>query len=156
MKAQAEIGAADHARILFGLEPAGPELNTPRRQPGEPALELHAPRAVSGDQDDEIGKPSSGRRRFPTANAVLEAADRVDHHVEILVLGPAGRTHDESADTEPHAETSEQSLTELLALHAIERHEYRGGPVVQDVYLLHAKTILDERRHTARHRQVRV
>ena len=86
MQAQAEIGAADHPRILFGLEPAGPKLYAPRRQPGEPALELHAPRAVSGDQDDEIGKPSSSCRRFPTANAVLEPTDRVDHHVEILVL----------------------------------------------------------------------
>src|SRR6476646_2273988 len=124
MQAQPKVRTANHPRIFFGLEPASPELHAPRRQPGEPAFELHAPRTVTGDQNDEVGKPPTGRCRFPPANPVLEPPDRIDDHVEVLVLSPARRTNDEPAHHEPHAETSEQSLTELLALHAIERNEH--------------------------------
>ena len=89
MEAQPEIRAADDARVVFGLEPSRAQLHAPRRQPGEPALELDAPGAVAGHEDDEMRKAAGARARLPSANALLEKPDGFDHDVEVFVLGPA-------------------------------------------------------------------
>src|SRR5262245_5120547 len=117
MEAEAEIGAAHHARILFRLEPPGAKLDPARRQPREPAFELHTAGTVAGDQNHQVRKPSARRRRLPPANPVFEPPDRFDDHIEVLVFGPARRTDDQPAYAEAHAKTPEQSLTKLLALH---------------------------------------
>ena len=65
---------------------------------------------------DQVGKPAPGRRRFPSANAIFEPQHGVDDDVEILVFGPARRTHDEADDASAHTEPREQRLPELLAL----------------------------------------
>src|SRR5215475_5219306 len=154
MQTEPEVRAADDARIFLGLQPPRPELNAAGRQPGEPPFELHASRTVAGHQDDKVREAASRRRRLPPANAILEPSDGVNHHVEVLILSPARRTHDETAHAEPDSQTSKQSLTELLALHAIERHEDRRRAVVQHMHLADAEAIFDERGHASRHGEI--
>ncbi len=74
MQAQAEIGAADDARVVLGLEPARAQLDAPRRQAGEPPLELGAPRAVAGHQNHEIGKPPRAAAPLPSRECAPRAA----------------------------------------------------------------------------------
>src|SRR5437762_62269 len=96
MQAETEICTADDPRIVFGLEPSSAQLYAARRQPRKPALELRASRAVSRHQDHQIGEPAVRLRRFPASNPFFESKDGVDHHVEILIFGPARGTDDES------------------------------------------------------------
>src|SRR5262245_35759621 len=144
MQTEPEIRTANNARVFFWLQPPRPELNPARRQSCEPAFELHTARTIAGDENHQIGEPASRRGRLPAANAILEPADRIDHHVEVLVFRPTRRAHDEPAHAKPHTETPKQSLAELLALHPIERDEDRRGPVIQDMHLTHPEAILDE------------
>ena len=98
--------------IVVRLEPSRAQLNPARGQTGEAALELGAARAVAGDEDDEVREPAVHRRRLPPADPLLEPHDGVDHDVEILVLGPARRTHDEADGFAADAEAREQRLAE--------------------------------------------
>ena len=52
---------------------------------------------------------------------MLEPDDGVDDHVEILVLGPARRAHDEADRLGVHAEPREQRLPVPLAIAALDR-----------------------------------
>src|SRR6185436_6900665 len=144
MEAKSEVGAPDDPRILFRLEPPRAKLHAARRQPGESTLELHTTGAVAGDENHQVGKPTTRGRRLPPANPIFEPPDGFDHNIEVLVFGPARRTDDESVHAKADTEAPEQSLAKLLALHPIERHEDCRRPVVQHLHLLHAESILDE------------
>src|SRR5581483_12381582 len=109
------------ARVVVGLEPAGPQLHAPGRQPGEAPLELGAPRAVAGDEDDEIREPPAAAGRLPAADAIFQLHDGVDRDVKVLVLGPAGRAHDESDDPAAETKPREERLPELLARGSLDR-----------------------------------
>src|SRR5215470_18016733 len=100
METETEVGAADHPWIILGLEPPGPQVHAAGRQSGKSALELHAPGAVARDEDRQVGESAARTGRcLPTAHAILQPQHRVDHHVEVLVLGPAGWTHHEADST---------------------------------------------------------
>ena len=128
-----EIGAADDARIVLGLEPARAQLDAPRRQPGEAPLELGAARAVARHENHEIREAAARRGGLPAANALLEPRHRVDDDVEVFVLGPARRAHDEADAPAVDAEAREQRLTEPFALDALHRHERGRRPIVEHV-----------------------
>src|SRR5436190_24064384 len=96
MQAQPEVGAADDLRIVLGLQPSRTQLNPPRRQAGEPALERAAPRAVPRHEDHQIGESASVPRPLPSADALFEPRYGLDHEIEVLVLGPARRADDEA------------------------------------------------------------
>src|SRR5581483_8336894 len=89
MQAEAEVGAADHPRIVFRLEPSRAQLNPPRRQPRKPPFELGAPRTVTRNEDDEVRKSAAGSSSLPIADAVFEIRQRADDEIEVFVLGPA-------------------------------------------------------------------
>src|SRR4029077_7608907 len=131
METQAQICAPDDPRILFGLQPPRAKLYAACRQPGDSALELPPAGAIAGDENHQVGKSPTRGRRLPAANPIFEPPDRFDHHIEILVFGPARRKNDESVHTKADAKTPEQPLAKLLALHPIERHEDCRWPVVQ-------------------------
>src|SRR5206468_10069628 len=95
MEAQSKISAANNARVIFGLEPPGAQLNAAGGQSGESPFEFSAPYAVAGHENHQIGKPARRLPRFPTADPILEMTDRFDHEIEILVGRPARRTNDE-------------------------------------------------------------
>ena len=42
MQAQTEIGAADHARVILGLQPARAQMDAAGREAGKSPLELGA------------------------------------------------------------------------------------------------------------------
>ena len=156
MQTQTEIGAADDARIVFRLEETRAQLNPPRRQTGEAALELGATGAVAGHQDHQLGKPARAAARFPSANALFQPHHRFDDDVEILVLGPARRADDEPDRVRADAEPREERLAEALTVAAIDRRERRRGTIVQHVGLLHAEAAFEERREAPRHADVGV
>src|SRR5262245_14360237 len=131
MEAQSQIRAADDARIVLGLEPSCTQLDASRGQTGKAPLEFGAARAVAGDQHDQVRKAAPGRCGFPSANALFEPRNSVDDEIEILVFGPARRTHDETDDAGMHAEPGEERLAEPLALGSLDRHESRGGTIVK-------------------------
>ena len=140
MQAQAEIGAADDPRVVFGLEEPRAQLNPPRRQPGEPPLELGAARAVARHQNHQLGESPAAVAGLPAANALLEVHDRLDDDVEVLVFGPARRADDEADGAGADAEPGEQRLAEPLAVGTLDRHERRGRPIVEHLRVLHAET----------------
>src|SRR5262249_51421897 len=96
VQAEPEVGASDHARSLFGVEPARPRVRAPRGKPCKSALERGAGSALPGDKDDERGNPPVRTRGFPSADAIFKTQHRVDDDVEVFVFGPAGRTDDET------------------------------------------------------------
>ena len=74
VQAQPEVGAADHARIVFRLEPARAQLNAPRRQAGEPPFELGAAFAVAGHENDQVRKPPVSAGRPPSRECAARAS----------------------------------------------------------------------------------
>src|ERR1035437_172345 len=156
MQTEAEISAADDARVVFGLQPARAQVDAPRRQPGEAALELGATRAVARHEDHEIREAASRPHRLPAANVLLEPRHGIDDDVEILILGPARRTHDEADEAAADTEAREERLTVSFAIRALERREDRRRPVVEDARLPHAEAAFEERRQTVRDAEVRV
>src|SRR5436190_6522285 len=135
MQAEAEVRAADDARVVLGLEPPGAQLHAPRRQARKSPLELGAAAAVAGDENHEVGKAPRRLPCFPSTDALFEVPDGVDHQIEILIRGPARGTHNEAnrrrvADIEPH----EQRLPDSLALRAIDWRERGRRPIVEDAY----------------------
>ena len=123
MQAQTEIGGADDARVVLGLEPSRTQLDAPRRQAGEPPLELRAPLTVAGDEHDQICEaPVAGLARFPAADAFLDEADGIDDDVEVFVSRPARRADDEAdRPGAAHAEPGEQRLPHALAFDVLDR-----------------------------------
>src|SRR5262245_49964639 len=95
MEAKPEVGASDDARVVFRFEPASAKLNPPRGQTGKTALEFGSPVPVAGDEHHQVGKPTAGAAGFPVPYAMFEIPCRIDHQIEVLVGGPAGRTDDE-------------------------------------------------------------
>ena len=155
MQTQPEVGAPDHARIILGLEPARAQLNPTRRQTGKSPLELGAPLAVAGHEDNEIRKAPAAARGFPAADAMLEPDDGIDDHVEIFVFGPAGRTHDEADGLGMNAEARKQRLPMPLAIDPLDWHERRRRPIVEHMRVGHAEPAFEKRGEPARHAQVR-
>ena len=154
MEAEAQIGAADHSRIVFRLEPACAQVNTPRRQTGKPPFELDAPGAVTGDENDEIGESRRGIRRLPAADAVLEPPHGIDDDVEVFVFGPACRTHDEAHHAGVDAQAGEQRLPVAFPLDVADWNENRGRPIVQNVRVREAQPVLEEFGEPSRHAEV--
>jgi len=54
MEAEAQVGAADHARIFLRFKPAGAKLDPARRQTRESPLELQAPVVLLHEVGDEL------------------------------------------------------------------------------------------------------
>src|SRR6185295_14433658 len=152
MQAQPEIRAADDAWIILGLEPARAQVHAPRRQTGEPPLELRPPRAVSGDEDDDVRKPARWSRRLPSANPILEPQHGVDDDVEVFVLGPARRADEKPDQRAVDAETREQGLAVALAVGARHRREDRRRAIVEHGRVLQPEPALEKLREPARDR----
>ena len=97
-----------------------------RRQPGEPALELRPPRAVAGDQNDQI-RESGGWRRPPPSRGcdprayATASMTTSKSSSSVQLVGQTMKPTAFSRDAEPR----EQPLTEPLALDPLERHERR-------------------------------
>src|SRR5690242_10710080 len=121
MQAKSEIGAADDAGIVFGLEPPRAQMHAPGWQTCEPAFEFGAPPAVACDENREIGKTPCRSTRFPTADPLFEPDHRVDDDVEVLVFGPARRTHDEPGERVVDAKPGQQRLAVPFAIAPLHR-----------------------------------
>src|SRR4051812_17975122 len=154
MQAETEVRAANDSRVFLRFEPACPQLDASCRQPGKLPLELHAPRAVTRHEDDQIRIASAGAGPFPPADAILEAQDRLDRDVEVFVFRPARWTDDEPGGAQAGAQTTEQSLAEAVPLRSVERREHRGWPIVEHVRVGYTETAGQKRGHPARHAQV--
>src|SRR5438046_7681189 len=114
MQTQAQIGAADDAGVIVGLEPSGAQVDTPRRQSRKATLEFGAPCAVARHKNHELGKSACTPDGLPAANPLLEPHHGLDRDVEVLVFGPAGRTDDEAHDGVADAEPREKRLAKPL------------------------------------------
>src|SRR5260221_5631625 len=121
METQSEIGAADDAWIVFGLEPARAQMHAACRQAREAPLEFRSALAVAGHQNDQVREPSRPRQRFPPADAILEPEHGVDDDVEVFVFGPARRTHDEAHERAVNARARQERLTVALTIGPVDR-----------------------------------
>ena len=156
VKAQSDVGAADDEWIFVRLQPPRPQMDAPRRQSGEPPLELGAALAVSGHEDDELWKAAAARHGFPAADPLLEPQHGVGHDVKVFVLGPARWTHDEAGRSADDAHPPEQAEAESLTGRPVHRHEHRCRPVIEHVRVSHAEPALEKRDHATGDAQVRV
>src|SRR5206468_2561094 len=102
----------------------------------------------------EVRKTSRGPRPFPSADTLFEPYDRLDRHVEVLLLRPARRTDDEPHDDTADSESCEQRLTEPLAFGALDRRKDRARPVVQHTRASNAEPALEEGGQGTRDTQV--
>src|SRR5262245_18367115 len=145
MQAETEVGAPDHARVVFRFEPARTQVDPTRGKPGKPPFELGAAGAVARDEDDQIREPAACARRLPAPNPFLAPRNGVHDQAEVFVFGPARGADDESRGASGHAQPREQRLAKPLPLTALHRHETGRWTVVQDPRVLHSGSTFEKR-----------